>query len=807
MKKILLFTFLFLIQSSFAQFITTWKTDNTGTSNDNQITIPTEGSGYDYIVDWGDGIIDSAVVGDITHTYSSIDTFTVSITGDFPRIYFNDSGDEQKILSVEQWGTNSWQSMAYAFMGASNLVINATDNPNLSSVSDMSWMFYDAISFNQDIGDWDVSNVTNMFRMFYGAISFNQDIGDWDVSNVINMSGLFKDATSFNQDIGDWDVSNVTNMLAMLAFTTSFNQDIGDWNVSNVTNMFGLFSSATSFNQDIGDWDVSNVTTTKSMFNDATSFNQDIGDWDVDSVRNMVAMFHHAISFNQDIGDWDVSNVTDMQMLFDLATSFNQDIGDWNVDSVRNMAKMFYYATSFNKDIGNWDVSNVIRMDQMFFNASSFNQNIGSWNTGDVTNMYNMFHNASSFNQDISEWDVSNVTDMEYMFLGAKLSSANYDSLLVGWNSQLLQSNVNFNAGYSKYCSQDAINARNNMINSYNWSISDGGQDCSENLFITTWKTDNPGISNNNQITIPTTGSGYDYIVDWGDGSTDSAVVGDITHTYSTMGTFTVSITGDFPRIYFNFIGDKEKILSVEQWGGNVWTSMENAFSGTLNLVINATDAPDLSNVINMSNMFHGDTLFNQDISDWDVSNVNNMSGMFGAAISFNQDIGNWDVGNVTTMNNMFVDVTLSSSNYDSLLIGWNNQILQNGIEFHGGESQFCSQEAIDARDELINFYNWTIYDAGHDTTCIPVGIEEDNIMTFTISPNPASNLLEVQLSKMVDGTFTFVDISGRILEKRNLENGKNNYTIDLSEYTPGLYFVEIQSNGNKFKSEKLIIQ
>ncbi|MDZ7646256.1 MAG: FG-GAP-like repeat-containing protein [Cytophagales bacterium] len=29
------------------------------------------------------------------------------------------------------------------------------------------------------------------------------------------------------------------------------------------------------------------------------------------------------------------------------------------------------------------------------------------------------------------------------------------------------------------------------------------------NPFITTWKTDNPGSSNDNQITIPTTGSGY----------------------------------------------------------------------------------------------------------------------------------------------------------------------------------------------------------------------------------------------------------------------------------------------------------
>ena len=44
------------------------------------------------------------------------------------------------------------------------------------------------------------------------------------------------------------------------------------------------------------------------------------------------------------------------------------------------------------------------------------------------------------------------------------------------------------------------------------------GPGLSSQAFITTWKTDNPGTSGNNQITIPTTGSGYSYYVDWGDG-------------------------------------------------------------------------------------------------------------------------------------------------------------------------------------------------------------------------------------------------------------------------------------------------
>jgi hypothetical protein len=151
---------------------------------------------------------------------------------------------------------------------------------------------------------------------------------------------------------------------------------------------------------------------------------------------------------------------------------------------------MFAY-TPFNGDISSWDVSKVVSMSNMFRANSNFNQDLSNWkldNLGKIDNNYycprygyngreldGMFYSAVSFDQDLGGWNVSNVKHAKDMFKDVNLSTTNYDNLLIGWNAQTLQQNVEFSAGNSKYSTSSGATPRQSIIDTYHWTIIDRG--------------------------------------------------------------------------------------------------------------------------------------------------------------------------------------------------------------------------------------------------------------------------------------------------------------------------------------------
>ena len=96
-------------------------------------------------------------------------------------------------------------------------------------------MFSGASSFNRDISVFNTSSVTDMSYMFYNATSFNCGYNAGSSSWQYSLNGVYKSGT------WRWDVSNVENMTSMFENASSYTNDqnwsnIGLWNINSTLN-------------------------------------------------------------------------------------------------------------------------------------------------------------------------------------------------------------------------------------------------------------------------------------------------------------------------------------------------------------------------------------------------------------------------------------------------------------------------------------------------------------------------------------------------------------------------------------------
>jgi surface protein len=247
-------------------FTTTWATENAGSAT-KTIVIPTTGSGYDCYIDWGDGSAEehqTGTPGNITHVYAATGTKTVKIRGLFPRIYFNDTGDKLKLLTIANWGGIVWSSFERSFFGCANLTGTYTDVPNTTHVTSMFVMFSGCALFNSPVA-FNTAQVTNMKYMFELCAVFNQSVASFDTSKVTNMEGMFSGAIVFNQSVANFNTAAVTTMAYMFGSANAFNQIVAGFNTALVTTMVQMFRSCYDFNRDISGFDVRNVTDMTGM--------------------------------------------------------------------------------------------------------------------------------------------------------------------------------------------------------------------------------------------------------------------------------------------------------------------------------------------------------------------------------------------------------------------------------------------------------------------------------------------------------------------------------------------------------------
>ena len=659
--------------------------------------------------------VDIGAPGTYTVTYSCTDfagneataTRTVTVTGDpvenhFVTTWRTTSANESiRIPASDGPYTVKWSndtafetlsgSQAHVYPSPGNYTVRIYGN--LGSI-DLSLDSTNAAKL-QSIEQWGNIEWDTMNSAFRSADNMVYNAADApDLSGVNNTSYMFYGASDFNGDLSNWDVSSVTDMSSMFELASAFNGDLSSWNVSSVTDMPFMFYAASSFNGDLSRWDVSSVTNMNRMFLQASSFNGDLSRWDVSSVDDMYSMFSGASDFNGDLSSWNVSSVTDMHGMFNDASSFNRPLSSWNVSSVTDMYSMFSGASSFDQNLGNWYVvpadtthdnsEGTLRVTTISAqNAFLDDYHTPSYGIGSGSNNSNLF----------------NITDSNTLMFKSAQSADTYivnvtasvaDVFANGNNWRLLE-----------------IEVTGQIIETPPLVIVP--EDPVENHFVTTWRT----TSANESITIPA--SDGPYTVKWSDDTAFETLSGSQAHVYPSPGNYTVRIYGNLGSIDLSLDSNNAaKLQSIEQWGNIEWDTMNFAFYGASNMVYNAADAPNLSGVNDLSNMFSDASTFNGDLSNWNVSSVTDTSFMFYNASSFNGDLASWDVSSVTDMSYMFY----SSSSFNRPLASWDVSSVENMSFMFSGASSFDQ-----------NLGNWYVVPA--DTT---YAISEGTLNVTTIS-------------------------------------------------------------------------
>jgi surface protein len=177
--------------------------------------------------------------------------------------------------------------------------------------------------------------------------------------------------------------------------------------------------------------------------------------------------------------------------------------------------------------------------------------------------------------------------------------------------------------------------------------------------------------------------------VNWGDGTVigyTRANDGLTTHTYTSTGSFVITITGTMTKFgRSNFVPwtGVTLLTSVSSFGTLGITDLSKAFFNASSLVAVPNTLP--SSVTNMSGMFYGASIFNQPLNSWNTSNVTNMSAMFSAASIFNRPLDSWNTSNVTDMSSMFLVASIFNQPLDS----WNTSNVTNMSAMFDGASAF----------------------------------------------------------------------------------------------------------------------
>ena len=680
----------------YSKFMAKWDTTQEGSANDT-IVLPLVADGtYDFYIDWGDGNKDTITGYDqseVTHQYSDTGIYTIQlVANDMVGWQFNDSGDDDKLVEIIEWGPLRFVSDdTNLFKGCSNLTLSTTSDPPFNA--DAAGMFQDCSSLTGTGGNilnWDMSAVTGMSFMLAGCTSLDPDLSNWDVSSIENaegfMSGAGLSTMNYDRILSGWSSQGVQSGVNISFGDARYSEESGEafrnlltsaetgWIITDggaVLKVMPRFIST----WDTRKTDYYSASTTKIKIPLSRSglydFEVNWGDGLVNHVTNASSGGRehtysspgvYTISITGTLSGWQgygaegfaAGTSSDMVKLtsihqWDALQFLNPDqsfVSDGSPTQYRMSHLNFYQAanlTGLPLDAPQTDASGYLK--GLFYRAGGITgavPSITGWDTSSFKDISSFFFMVEDFDADLSSWDVSNVTNMQSLFY--------YTS---------------FNNSGSPHISGWDVSNVTNMLGIFSASLFD--QD------IGAWDVSN--VTDMTQMFRP---KAHDLDV----------------------------------SSHFNNGGSS----SISGWDTSNVTNMHGMFE--VNQRFNQPIGSwDVSNVTSMFQMFKN-SVFNQPIGDWDTSSLTNMQETFYSSAPtayalYNHSLAGWDVSNVTNaLYFMYNNAHFSTANYSATLIGWAPQNVQNGVNIHFGNARYSAGSAASARSTLVS-KGWTITDGG----------------------------------------------------------------------------------------------
>lgn len=92
----------------------------------------------------------------------------------------------------------------------------------------------------------------------------------------------------------------------------------------------------------------------------------------------------------------------------------------------------------------------------------------------------------------------------------------------------------------------------------------------------------------------------------------------------------------------------------------------------------------------------------------------------------------------------------------------------------------------------------------GNYTITSIIDIPQSNF-TIIVYPNPASNYLVIDIKngKPEDIIYSFTDINGRLIQSGHLKSQQKE--LNIQQYSPGIYFINIQQNNQLINSFRIV--